>query len=374
MIDIFTIKSRIIKEKVTLEAMLYYEQNLKRSKIAKDYLKNRRINEKTIKNFILGYTNSDKPLQKHLIEKGFKIRDLYHSGLFLKKEPSLPLAVLWGNRITIPILSSQKPIMFTSRAISEEESPKCIHSKGKIKTLLNQDILEKESEIILVEGPFDLFSLHQLGFPSICLLGTGYSNKRYGHIIKKAKRITLLFDSDANGSGQKATLKTATEICMEKDLDHLDVFICELPIGEDCNSLYIKKEEKIITNRINKAYNFRKSRNFQIIKERIEKRKREKERRVALKKTNTEDISCLKVASLYGEPQKFSEDKAFFLCPFNDHDEQEPSFVVYLDSNSFYCFGCKRHGDATSLHSRLQSISYYEAYQDLRRRLENEEK
>jgi len=31
-------------------------------------------------------------------------------------------------------------------------------------------------------------------------------------------------------------------------------------------------------------------------------------------------------------------------CPFKDHNEQEPSFIIYEDTNSFYCFGCKRGG------------------------------
>jgi DNA primase len=31
-------------------------------------------------------------------------------------------------------------------------------------------------------------------------------------------------------------------------------------------------------------------------------------------------------------------------CPFSDHQETEASFIVYEDTNSYYCFGCKRGG------------------------------
>ena len=33
------------------------------------------------------------------------------------------------------------------------------------------------------------------------------------------------------------------------------------------------------------------------------------------------------------------------LCPF--HNEKTPSFTVYPDSQSFYCFGCGAGGEAT---------------------------
>ena len=31
-------------------------------------------------------------------------------------------------------------------------------------------------------------------------------------------------------------------------------------------------------------------------------------------------------------------------CPFSDHTENEASFMIYEDTNSYYCFGCKRGG------------------------------
>ena len=38
------------------------------------------------------------------------------------------------------------------------------------------------------------------------------------------------------------------------------------------------------------------------------------------------------------------------LCPLPGHDERTPSFTVFLESNSWYCFGaCQRGGDAVEL-------------------------
>ena len=47
------------------------------------------------------------------------------------------------------------------------------------------------------------------------------------------------------------------------------------------------------------------------------------------------------------------------LCPF--HSEKTPSFYVYPDTQSFYCFGCGAAGDAISFAQKINSISYPEA-------------
>ena len=47
------------------------------------------------------------------------------------------------------------------------------------------------------------------------------------------------------------------------------------------------------------------------------------------------------------------------LCPF--HNEKTPSFVVYPDTQSFYCFGCGAGGDAITFTKKINSIDYPEA-------------
>ncbi len=47
------------------------------------------------------------------------------------------------------------------------------------------------------------------------------------------------------------------------------------------------------------------------------------------------------------------------LCPF--HNEKTPSFTVYPESNSFYCYGCGAGGDVISFVRRMENLDYIEA-------------
>ncbi len=47
------------------------------------------------------------------------------------------------------------------------------------------------------------------------------------------------------------------------------------------------------------------------------------------------------------------------LCPF--HSEKTPSFTVYPESQSFYCFGCGAGGDAITFVRRAENLDYLEA-------------
>ncbi|MBP1561281.1 MAG: DNA primase [Oscillospiraceae bacterium] len=47
------------------------------------------------------------------------------------------------------------------------------------------------------------------------------------------------------------------------------------------------------------------------------------------------------------------------LCPF--HSEKSPSCTVYLESDSFYCFGCGAGGDVITFVMKIENLDYVEA-------------
>ena len=51
------------------------------------------------------------------------------------------------------------------------------------------------------------------------------------------------------------------------------------------------------------------------------------------------------------------------LCPF--HSEKTPSFYVYPDTQSFYCFGCGAAGDVISFVRKYNNLGYVETVKQL---------
>ncbi len=54
------------------------------------------------------------------------------------------------------------------------------------------------------------------------------------------------------------------------------------------------------------------------------------------------------------------------LCPF--HNEKTPSFIVYPETQSFYCFGCGAGGDVITFVKMISNVDYVEAVKTLAQR------
>lgn len=54
------------------------------------------------------------------------------------------------------------------------------------------------------------------------------------------------------------------------------------------------------------------------------------------------------------------------LCPF--HNEKTPSFTVYPDTQSYYCFGCGAGGDAVGFTRKIENLDYIDAIKSLAQR------
>ena len=50
-----------------------------------------------------------------------------------------------------------------------------------------------------------------------------------------------------------------------------------------------------------------------------------------------------------------------FNCPFPDHEDTNESFKFYINTNSFFCFGCGRGGDTVKFVQLMENVTPLEA-------------
>ena len=72
------------------------------------------------------------------------------------------------------------------------------------------------------------------------------------------------------------------------------------------------------------------------------------------------------VVSSYNIQLKRSSRNLVGLCPF--HGEKTPSFNLYPENNSFYCFGCHAGGDVITFIRKMENLDYVDAVKLLAQR------
>lgn len=65
--------------------------------------------------------------------------------------------------------------------------------------------------------------------------------------------------------------------------------------------------------------------------------------------------------------KRSGSDKVTILCPF--HDEDSPSCMVYVEQDSWWCFGCGQGGDALKFYMLLTELDFVPAMHQLVERL-----
>lgn len=65
------------------------------------------------------------------------------------------------------------------------------------------------------------------------------------------------------------------------------------------------------------------------------------------------------LAERYGVPLRGRGRRLYGRCPF--HDDRSPSLVVYPETRSWFCFGCRQWGDAIDWVARMEGIDFLES-------------
>ncbi len=246
--------------KINEIASEYYSTLLTQSKegeSALSYLKKRGISQETITNYKLGFaSHSWHGLLKFLKKKRAPLELAQKLGL-LKANKKSELYDCFRDRIIFPIINyNQRVIGFGGRTLVEDSakyinsSDSVIYKKSNSLYGLNLALpfIRKEEFAILVEGNFDLLSLHQYGFKNtVAVLGTALTDGQIKLLKRFTRSATIAFDTDE--SGMKAAIKSLPLFLENKVAPKIVV----LSPGTDPDAFIQKEREKGFREKVHHA-------------------------------------------------------------------------------------------------------------------------
>lgn len=200
--------------KINEEAAKFYHENLYKptSKPAQEYIKGRKLNNATLKSFMIGYSGKFNELYLHLKSKGFTETEILESSLVNKNDRG-QFIDRFRNRLMFPICDIRGKVIAFGGRVLDKSLPKYINSPENIvyskgRNLFGMNVAKSANleKIIIVEGYMDAISLHQRGIHNVVAsLGTALTEAQGRLLRKYAGKVIISYDSDA--AGQAATMR-----------------------------------------------------------------------------------------------------------------------------------------------------------------------
>ena len=192
----------------------FYHENLYKptSKIAQEYIKKRKLDNRTLKAFSIGYAGNFDELYKILKSKGYTEEEMLASSL-VKKSADGRYMDSFRKRLMFPIQDVRDRVIAFGGRVLDDSKPKYInspenivYSKGRNLFGLNVARKHETKEIIIVEGYMDAISLYQRGITNVVAsLGTALTEAQGRLLRRHSEKIILGYDAD--GAGQAAILR-----------------------------------------------------------------------------------------------------------------------------------------------------------------------
>ncbi len=207
----------------------------KRGEPGRAYLAKRGVTQETADRFQLGYAAGDwGALADHLKAARADLELAVKLGLVAHRPRAGGYYDRNRDRLVCPVIVPGGDVVgFSSRIVGAgqpapdgSEPPKYINSpesavykKSKLLFGLAQarEAMAATKRAVLVEGNFDVITLHQAGFTDVVApLGTALTPEQIGVLKRLVDRVVLLYDGDR--AGYKATMH-ALGLCVEGDLE-----------------------------------------------------------------------------------------------------------------------------------------------------------
>lgn len=212
-IDMERVKLKERLYHMNVDTAKYFYQNLLSSQEAINYINKRKLDEKTVKKFGLGFAlGTGNDLRKYLLGLGYTDDEMVTGGLIIKNDNNVYVD-RFRQRLMFPIFDSKDRVIAFGGRVLDDSLPKYmnspetpVYSKSKNVFALNVARKSKVNRFLMVEGYMDVISLHKNGIPNaVASLGTALTESQ-GRLLKKyASEIIIGYDSD--GAGQAATMR-----------------------------------------------------------------------------------------------------------------------------------------------------------------------
>ncbi|MBE3090560.1 MAG: DNA primase [Actinobacteria bacterium] len=249
--------------------------NSKKGLPSLNYLKNRGFDEKTLKEFEVGFSlDSWDNFANFAKKREYKLEEVIECGLAIKSNRgSGKIYDRFRGRIMFPIEDIVgKTIGFGGRVISITSktggqkakyinTPETrLYSKGKniYRIFQAKNHIVEEDEVLIVEGYTDVMALYQSGIKNVVAsLGTALTSDQIKLLGRFTKNIVLVFDSDT--AGMNASLKgieRLREYNERLDLyyeNNLNISVAVLEEGYDPADFIFKKGKEIFAAKIENA-------------------------------------------------------------------------------------------------------------------------
>lgn len=190
---------------------------------------NRKINEKVIKTFMLGYApRSGNILVNYLIKKKhYTKEDVLEAGLGTQRYAGI--GDFFANRLMFPLYDHRNNVIgFSGRVLEDtpnDDGPKYVNTretlvyhKGDVFFGLQstKDEIRKQNTAIIMEGEFDVISSYQEGIGNVVAVkGTALTENQVTLLGRFAEKVSLCFDRDRAG---KEALKRSFLLLEKKGL------------------------------------------------------------------------------------------------------------------------------------------------------------
>src|SRR5437660_223371 len=266
-----------------------------------------------------------------------------------------------GSRITIPIFDRDGGFAFFKLAKDPEDktdTPKTLATPGAHAELYGWErMLPKPNEIIICEGEFDRLVLESRGFAAVTSTGGAATFRpEWAEAFREIPTIYMCFDNDAAG---RAGAQRVTRLIPHARIVQLPTEVGE---GGDVTDFFVRvgRSPKEFVRLLEAAQPLSEEKRVEIAARKPVPRRTADDSEVERLKSG---IAIEDVISRY-VTLRVSGQNYKARCPF--HEDRNPSFVVYRQTRTFYCFGCRGHGDVLSFLMRAEQLSFREALKVLR--------